>query len=470
MLTDQFYKADPIDDLIEYAFTTPASCVPDHVATFQSKRVLDNLGCIVAGYDQVGVSAALKLARGWSSKSEATVIGSNEKLAVAQAAFVNAVRARALDFCDVIDPGWHPSSSDVPVALATAELSGASGREMLTALAIGQDFGQRINRAAQANGLLYRGFDANILGLFSGAVIAARLLGLERAAFANAVGLAFDFGIGTLQHYQDKTLAVRISQGLVARHAIEAATMAQAGITGPRRILAGDHGFFNRYAPGPPDLLQLKNELGERFLGEEATCFKLYPHCSIMLGLTDRLLEARKSGELEDAENASITVRVSPTMYMMCGAPYRPADTPEIDAQFSARYVVANALKRGNATIAEFTPKAALDPEIIELAQRVDVVEVSEFSRFDQCEAIFRRPGGRSTTVPVSFGRGWPENPPSPAELQQKFKSCCTNSRAAWRKRSQTLVEAISMLGKQSNVTHLLAAFADESFEIADRH
>ncbi|EMY1531397.1 MmgE/PrpD family protein [Salmonella enterica subsp. enterica serovar Wedding] len=58
---------------------------------------------------------------------------------------------RALDYCDVISPGWHPSSSDIPVALASAELTGASGLEMLAALAIGQDFAQRINLAAQAN-------------------------------------------------------------------------------------------------------------------------------------------------------------------------------------------------------------------------------------------------------------------------------------------------------------------------------
>ena len=148
-----------------------------------------------------------------------------------RAAFVNAVQARALDYCDVLLPGWHPSSSDIPVTLAAAELGGASGVEMLAALAVAQDVGQRINLAAQAYGFFYRGFDSNILGLFSGVIIAARLLKLNAEQCHDAVGLAYDFGIGTFQHYHDKTLAVRISQGLVARHALEAALLAQAGIS-----------------------------------------------------------------------------------------------------------------------------------------------------------------------------------------------------------------------------------------------
>jgi aconitate decarboxylase len=202
--------SDPLDALLDHAFSVETAKIPTETMNFQLRRVLDNLGCLVAGHDQAGTRAALSLARRWSGAREATVIGSTEKLAAPQAAFVNAVRARALDFCDVLSPGWHPSSSDVPVALAAAELSGAGGEAVLAALAVGQDVGQRINRAAQANGFFYRGFDSNVLGLLSGAIIAGRLLALTRAQMGDAVGLAFDFGIGTFQHYQDKVLAVRI--------------------------------------------------------------------------------------------------------------------------------------------------------------------------------------------------------------------------------------------------------------------
>lgn len=452
--------SDPLDALLDHAFSVEIANIPPATIDFQLRRVLDNFGCLVAGHDQAGTQAALSLARRWSGVAEATVIGSTERLAAPQAAFVNAVRARALDFCDVLSPGWHASSSDVPVALAAAELSGASGAAVLAALAVGQDVGQRINRAAQANGFFYRGFDSNVLGLFSGAVIAGRLLGLTRAQLADAVGLAFDFGVGTFQHYQDKVLAVRISQGLVARHALEAVLLARAGITGPKRVLAGECGFFRLYGPAEPDLAVLMENLGERFLGAEATCVKLYPSCGVTLALTDALLDLRARGELAIEAVADLSLRISPTMNVICGGAYAPAETPEVDAQFSVQYVAANAMLRGKSTLEEFTAAAATAPEIVAFAQRIGVVEEPAFVHFDQCEAVVSRKDGTTRVIPAQFGRGWPENPPSQEDLMAKFRQCAAFSgKPAWRD-ADALMAAIETLRSVPSVEPLIAAFA----------
>ncbi|MEH2553216.1 aconitate decarboxylase [Bradyrhizobium algeriense] len=451
---------DPLDALLDHAFFVEATKIPTETMNFQLRRVLDNLGCLVAGYDQAGTSMALSLARRWSGAQEATVIGSIEKLAAPQAAFVNAVRARALDFCDVLSPGWHPSSSDVPVALAAAEMSGAGGEAVLAALAVGQDVGQRINRAAQANGFFYRGFDSNVLGLFSGAIIASRLLGLTRAQMSDAIGLAFDFGIGTFQHYQDKVLAVRISQGLVARHALEAVFLARAGISGPKRTLAGECGFFRLYGPAAPDLAVLGENLGERFLGEEATCVKLYPSCGVTLALTEALLAARGRGEIPFDQIAGLSLRISPAMNVICGGPYAPAETPEVDAQFNVRYVAANAILRGRATLDEFTASAATAPDIVAFAQRIDVAEEPAFGHFDQCEAIISNKDGARRVIPAQFGRGWPENPPTQDDLIAKFLQCAAFSgRPGWRD-GDALIAAIKTLRSAASVEPLIAAFA----------
>ncbi|MBN8938444.1 MAG: MmgE/PrpD family protein [Rhizobiales bacterium] len=452
---------DPIDRLIDHAARVRVSDIPAATVAFQRCRVLDNLGCLAAGHDQAGTAAALTLARRWSGAAEATVIGSAERLAAPQAAFVNAVRARALDFCDVLSPGWHPSSSDVPVALAAAELSGASGADVLAALAVGQDVGQRINRAAQANGFFYRGFDSNILGLFSGAVIAGRLLGLSRDALGHAIGLAFDFGIGTFQHYQDKALAVRISQGLVARHALEAVLMAAAGISGPRRVLAGETGFFRLYAPAEAELAVLDEGLGQRFLGEEATCFKLYPSCGVTLALTETLLDARRGGDLRPADIAEVAIRISPTMRVICGGAYAPTTTPEIDAQFSVRYVAANAMLRGRSTLAEFTAAAATAPDVIAFAGRMAIAEEPAFTHFDQCEATIRHSDGSQLVLPAQFGRGWPQNPASSDDLAAKFRQCVVFSgRETWIGRADRLIAAIDGLAEAPGVGALVEAFA----------
>ncbi|EJA5820985.1 MmgE/PrpD family protein [Salmonella enterica] len=450
-------QVDPVEELINFASQADARMIPSTVLAFQCKRLIDNLGCLAAGYDQNGTESAVLLARRWSGNAEATIIGSKERLAAPQVAFVNAVRSRALDYCDVISPGWHPSSSDIPVALATAELTGASGLEMLAALAIGQDFAQRINLAAQANGFFYRGFDANILGLFSGAVIASRLLHLNPNDFANAIGLAFDFGIGTFQHYQDKTLAVRISQGLVARHALEAAMMAQAGISGPKRVLNGENGFFNLYAPDEPDLKQLTHQLGIAFLGEEATCFKLYPHCSILLALTDTLLNPETRHQLS-TDPAKIILYASPAMYMVCGAQYQPQKTAEIDAQFSARYIIANALLRGQASAREFSAAFATEPTVVELAQRIEVYEQASLERFDHFKLHITSEQGDTLRLESKFGRGWPENPADMQDIREKFLHCCFQSPCrAMKLNAQQLLSCIGSLVEAPSLHELLA-------------
>ena len=455
------HAQDPISPLLDAAHAVHSDQIPHATLAFQRLRLLDHLACLAAGYDASGVEAALSLARRWSGAEEATVLGTGTRLAAGQAAFVNAVRARALDFCDVISPGWHPSSSDIPVALAMAEHCGASGRELLAALAIGQDVGQRINLAAQAHGFFYRGFDSNVLGLFSGAVIAARLLRLPRESFTSAVGLAFDSGIGTFQHYQDKALAVRIGQAMVARHAIEAAQMAQAGLTGPRRILGGENGFFRLYAPGEPDLNVLTADLGHRYLGHEATCFKPYPHCSILLALTDTLLARRHELPRSHLADCSLRLHVSPTMRMVCGAPYAPAETAEIDAQFSARYIVANALLRGAATPAQFTARAAREPAVQALAQRVEIIEDPSLARFDACRLEIRPADAAPVVVPAAYGRGWPENPLDQAALERKFMQCCSQSASATMRRAAPLVAArINDLAQAPCVAALVKALA----------
>ncbi|MGC3844344.1 MmgE/PrpD family protein [Pseudomonas aeruginosa] len=450
---------DPLDGLVENASRLPSPAVPDAVLAFQRLRLLDHLACLAAGFDAEGVAPALALAKRYSGRAEASVLGSRLRLAAGQAAFVNAVRARALDFCDVISPGWHPSSSDVPVALAMAELTGATGLEMLVALAVGQDLGQRINLAAQANGFFYRGFDSNVLGLFSATTIAARLLKLPRETFAAALGLAFDYGIGTFQHYQDKALAVRIGQGLVARHAIEAALLAQAGISGPRRVLAGENGFFALYAPGAADTHLLRAGLGERFLGQEVTCFKAYPHCSILLALSDTLIAARATLCGLDLERCQIRLEVSPSMRMVCGGPYVPSATAQIDAQFSARYVAANALLRGRATPAEFSAEAAREYALVTLAQRIELIETSEFQRFDHCRLTLLPAGAASISLEASHGRGWPENPLNAHDLRSKFQLCCRQSSSpAFRRSAEGIAAQVDRLAESVSLRDLLGA------------
>ena len=67
------------------------------------------------------------------------------------AAFANGAMAHCLDFDDHAPEGHHASSSIVPAVFALAERQGGvSGRELITAVAAGQDMSMRIRRNVES--------------------------------------------------------------------------------------------------------------------------------------------------------------------------------------------------------------------------------------------------------------------------------------------------------------------------------
>src|SRR3546814_11152476 len=65
----------------------------------------------------------------------------------------NSTMARALDICDFQVPGPPIGSSIVPVALGIAEAQGdVSGRDIITALAVGSEIAIRLGYASMLDG------------------------------------------------------------------------------------------------------------------------------------------------------------------------------------------------------------------------------------------------------------------------------------------------------------------------------
>src|SRR5262249_24298183 len=135
---------------------------------------------------------------------QATGISMGQRLPVPQAAFMNGLLARSLEFDDMALPDLHPSGAIVPVVLALGEWQGASGGQGVVAHAIGLGPHPRLDRAgydraSRSSRFLERGQDATaICGTLAGAAAAAKLLGLDAKGIANAIGIAVSFAAGSL--------------------------------------------------------------------------------------------------------------------------------------------------------------------------------------------------------------------------------------------------------------------------------
>jgi 2-methylcitrate dehydratase PrpD len=112
-----------------------------------------------------------------------SIVGSGDRVGVTWAAFVNAAYAQALEFDDThVESIVHVSSPSVLAALALSETSPLSGRDLIAAVAVGNEISCRAGSVAA--GQFHRlGFHPT--GLFAGfgvSYLAGRLPALDPEA------------------------------------------------------------------------------------------------------------------------------------------------------------------------------------------------------------------------------------------------------------------------------------------------
>lgn len=452
-------SGDPIWQLASTAASTHFEDLPDAVVAFQKKRLLDNIGVCLAGHSAAGCAEIRGLACHASGRGEASIFGTDMKLPASAAAMLNSVAARALDFCDAIAPGYHPSSTDVPTALAVGEVTGASGRDIITALAAGMDVAQRINLGAVAANNFYNGFDSNVLAPLGGAVVAGSLMGHDADQMVNSLGFAFNCGAGTFQAYQDKVLAVRLAQGDATRNGIEAALRAGVGLSAARRILCGEFGFFNVYSQRTPDLELMLQDLGEDFVGEKYLITKIYPSCGLTLSLTDVALSLATDNSVNIEDIVDGELHISPAMKNVCGQEFEPSsESPEVDAMFSVQYVAANALARKSSLIRHFTRDMIFEKSVLSLTRRLSIHVETSYGT-DQCSMKLRMKCGKVLQQEARFGRGWPQNPVSMQHVITKFMRCMEYSDLGLRSdAADVIVEMVQELEKMPSTEPLIDA------------
>ncbi len=206
-------------------------------------RILDALGCAFGALDAEPIRAIRALADELGGRPRCTLLGGG-RTAPDRAAFYNGALVRYLDFNDAyLAPGetCHPSDSFSAV-LAAAEHAGASGRTLMTALAVAYQVQCRLSDEAPVRS---RGFDHTTQGACAVAAGVSRALGLDVDRTANAVAIAVTTSPALRV---TRTGALSQWKGLAAPHAAlvgtHAALLARHGITGPPEVFEGNKGFI----------------------------------------------------------------------------------------------------------------------------------------------------------------------------------------------------------------------------------
>jgi len=402
--------------------------LPGDVVATTKLRVLDVIGLSLAGSTtplgrsvRAGVRA---MAPGGSSR----VWGAGDRTAAPFAAFANASFAQALEFDDTHNESIvHMSSPSVATALALAETRRIGGRELLLAVAIGNEIACRVGSVAPGT-FHRRGFHPT--GLFSPFGIAygaGKLLGLDARSLAWAAGIAGSTAAGLLECWVDGTQSKFMHSGFAAQNGIAAAMLAQAGASGPPKIFEGRFGLFASHLQDPApvkNLARITNGLGTQWDSRNSS-FKPFPAAHVLHPYIDLVLRLRAQHGIRPADVVSIECPVAEFNVSIVCEPVAEKTAPATEAhcRVCLQYTLAEALVRGELGRAAYGDAYRTDPEILALARRVTYRVDPDFpppGRFKGAVTMTLA-DGRVFSEVEEYNRGSAENPMTAGELRAKF-------------------------------------------------
>jgi 2-methylcitrate dehydratase PrpD len=430
------------------------------------KRVLDVIGCAIGGAAAPGNDALIALVKGWGGKKEATVLAYGIKAPAQDAAWVNAILCRSFDWEPLVAiingkryPG-HISGTTVATAVTLAESQGVSGKELITALIVGDDVAERVYAAAAepwkrseagSHGLSKSPtFDAwGTMPAFGAAAIAGRLLGLNLVQLKNAFGIVINMISGAGGGLSAGATTFKLSQGTSARSGVLAAQLAKAGWTGIPDPFFGQNGYYNNFTPGCENPEVLIKDLGRKYYVE--LVFKPYPGGRPTHSTIDAALNLVRNHDFKTDDIEKVTVRLSPPMrYAHYMKPYKVGDYPTGDALFSYRYATATALVRKSVTAVNFTENAIRDPKVQALIKKIELAP--DLEKDNGLETVVTLKDGRAFTEYVHEATGEIPHPLSWDSLASKFMVQVDLSQTVSRENAEKI---ITLAGKLENIANV---------------
>jgi 2-methylcitrate dehydratase PrpD len=183
-----------VEELARNIVKTGFETLDSDVIEGARKRLIDIVGCAIGGANAPGCAELRDLLVEWDGKEEATILVHGGKIPAHNAAMMNSIMARSYDYGVITPyigdrPVWaHIAETNVPTAMTIAEWKHASGKELLTAMILGDDLTARISAASTQ--AISRGWDTpGTVNKFGAAAIAGRLLGLDEHQLIDAWGI-----------------------------------------------------------------------------------------------------------------------------------------------------------------------------------------------------------------------------------------------------------------------------------------
>ena len=394
--------------------------------TAAKEAISDCLGCTVAGSATSTSAMIRRVAERASARGAATVIGGAQSLSAQAAALANGTAAHALDYDDILWTQYgHPSSTVWSAALAVGEVTGASGRDVILAYAIGVQINGKLGRLV--NPLHYaHGWHATAsIGVIGATASAAKLMRLTPQQTAMALGIAASEACGVRRNFG--TMTKPFHAGNAARSGVLAAELAREGFTSDLTAFEGEFGWAKTMnARSVPSAEGLRTQLTASWeLDEPGIVFKRYPACGATHCALDAMIAIKKENQLDFSEIEKVICDASPFAKTVLLYP-RPKTA--LEAKFSMEFSLAVAAVEGQAGLCQYDDKWVKDPRVLALLERIVFQSRADLEPDISADAvpaeITVHARGKVFSRKVLVPSGDPRNPMTIDERREKFMGC----------------------------------------------
>ncbi|WP_041709677.1 MmgE/PrpD family protein [Advenella kashmirensis] len=442
----------PSATLAEFSATLSYEMIPAAVIARCEDFLLDTFGSMLAGYPARPVKSIRDFALAMGpAQGSAQIIGSTQTTSPLFAALINGAAAHMVEQDDVHNGSvFHPAAVVFPAALAVAQETGASGRDLLTACVAGYEVGIRVGEFLGRSH--YRIFHTTgTAGTIAAAVAAGRLMGLSPAQMLYAIGSAGTQAAGLWEFLRTAADSKQLHTAKAAANGLTAAWLARDGFTGAKQILEGAQGMGAGMS-SDADPARLTDRLGSRWALAE-TSFKYHASCRHTHPAADALAKVMQDHGLAAADISRVITHVHQGAIDVLGAVTRPETVHQ--SKFSMGTVLALIALRQRAGMPEFD--AALNDQAVadfrdrvamELDEEVDTAYPQRWIGKVSVVTL----DGRTLQGRVDEPKGDPGNTLSREEIREKVRGLAQYGKSLSENQVQTGMHAIEEIGKLSRV------------------
>ena len=442
-------------EMARFALSLQYDQIPEASVKEAKRFLLDSIGCALAAVDHEDMRQAYSYIQALGGHEQATIMGHGTRTNMANAALMNSLLVRAMDYNDIYweqDPA-HPSDI-IPAAMSTAEYKGLSGKELLVGILIAYELELRLCHAATP-GVREVGWHHASLTQMVSPFVAARMLGLNEDQTVAAAGISasshFTLGGVVAGHL---TNMKNTADPMATEAGVRAAMLASTNYTGPVEVFEGKEGIFHVISNVKWSKEAMLSGLGEEFMITQCG-YKAFPTEALTHQPITAVMELMEENGVDPHNVEEVVVETTARGADILSDPSKYKPTTKETADHSLPYCIAVAVTKGNVLPSDFEPDALKDAFVWEMLGRIKVIANAEidgmFPGTKRAIVHITTKDQKKFTKQEDFAKGRPQRPLTDDELIAKYKA---NARVTVSdKRLNEIVDATWNLEQFSNIS-----------------